>query len=346
MPCSEPQAQLANCKWCSCPAGLVCMSGTCATDPRTVIATSEQKIESRILLDDGYVYWTTRAPAGGYTNDVTFSINRVPKSGGTSNVVFALDNSQIDMVAYDSSAHYIKVWRNTDTTSGNAWDAIIARIAYGATAYTLLIDNFNTSVAPDLLAQTSSTLYFENWFYQSDTNWLVGVDPPGGTGAPQWTQQVTGKVGHATVEGDVVRLVFGPFNGKLSLYSLSRNTGLVKGATLPEQCYGIVRDSIEHDWIGVCGSVPLDVVRFSDSGAMQTIATGIVDATSLTLRGTELYWRESKTRNIRSFDLQTKQTKTIPLQKEDVVFAYDDAYVYYVNSTQILRTAFATASSP
>ncbi|MCL2824069.1 MAG: hypothetical protein FWD57_08770 [Polyangiaceae bacterium] len=317
-------------------------------NPREVIVESQEDILSPILLDDGNVYWTTHSSSGAYTNDVTFSIHQVPKSGGTPSEVFSQINDLIEMVAYTPSAYYIRVWLDTDTKSLSKSQSIIALLAHGAGQYTPVAadHSFNVGVA---FAQTSTTLYFQNHknSSSSDINWLYGFDLPGGSGYPLWREEVRGRIRHATVENDVVRLVLHPSQNKPTLHVLTRNGGLYPGVALPEMCSGIVRRTSHLDWIGLCGQGLRDVVRFDDWGAMETMATNVVTNwlgnEQPVLLGSDLYWYYSKAPSVRSLNIETMQMKMIPLQKEDEVFAFDDAFVYFKNGSQILRSPLASA---
>jgi hypothetical protein len=347
VPCSDPRAAGASCTVCGCPGGQICQSSTCVADPREQLALADTRIES-VSLIDGFVYWSGRKAAGGYSTDLDFTLNEIPSSGGTPRAVVTVKNQLVEAVATDADAYYLRIWAKTDPACCNVWDGSVHRLARGSTTPTAFASaGVNDDLA--LLAQTPTALYF-----QYGGGLLERYDTQG-TG--HWSSNFYGSATGGVAEGELVRLVSRPTTSspKPTAWTLSRADGLVQGATLPDLCVSFARDTARGRWLAMCGKEPFDVVALTDAGVATTLAAGVARnyhyfvAPEPKVHGTSLYWTEwdlTAPKAIRALDLDTKATRTLRLQDGDSVFALDDAYAYFTNGIGIYRMALSRATSP
>jgi hypothetical protein len=354
LPCSDPKAAAADCNICGCSGGKICQASQCVTNPREHLATANVPIEN-ISLINGYIYWSGRQPAGAYSTDQTFVAMELPSSGGVAQLLGTLPNQRMDVVATDADAYYFQVWAKTDPTCCNVWQGDIYRVARGTTTMTLLASaQLNDPFL--LIGQTPTALYFQ---IEGSTGpgSLQRNDLPGGSGALNWFSNINAYARQGWSEGEIVRFVGYPStsSGSPTFYSLDRTTGLTQGATIPNLCVQVTRDTVHGRWLGICGTEPWDVTVVTEAGTVTPIAKGTVrgfkwyDSFHPQVHGNTLYWLDSDVvtyTRIRGVDLTTRATKTIELQATDDVFGMDDGYVYFANNTEILRTALSSATTP
>jgi hypothetical protein len=291
VPCGEEAAKLAACATCGCPAGLKCDGTSCF--PYQVVLDNAAQAHWMWVVN-GYLYFTTAKPKP-YSSEYDWTLNRVPTAGGAVEAVVT-GSKAMRIMTTDSSAYYFYRYDEVDG-SFNAWWGHVERMAFGSKDITRFVEAGNANDDPMLVEDTEQEMWVARCAGTSPVRCRLSRGPkPAGVPANDLGQEYLGWIEGGFTANGVMRFVVIPSSGTPKAYKVASSGGTaVEIATLADKCFSYAPEPSRTGWIALCG-VPTqyDLVRVSETGALDTVAAGLTSANNRIQRviAGKFYWSD------------------------------------------------------